>query len=147
MNNNNNRPLGWTTLEESQKLVEAGLPVETADMRYSFIGEHIKEATENDYLLHTGSVDKNSYTFKHKFLVPCWSLGALLELIPAEITYSDFKPFKLGIFKDEDKCHYFIQYYPLYEDGVFCEANGHTLIEASINMILYLLNNKFIKYE
>ena len=79
----------------------------------------------------------------------CWSIGALLELIPAEITYSDFKPFKLGIFKDDnkDKYHYFIQYYPLYEGGVFCETYGHTLVEASINMILYLLNNGFIEYE
>ena len=85
MNNSNNRPLGWTTLKESKQLIEAGLPVETADMRYSFIGEHIKEATENDYLLHTGSVDKDSYTFKHKFLIPCWSLGALMQLLPRTI--------------------------------------------------------------
>lgn len=133
--NQNNRPLGWTTVEEAQQLVEAGLPVETADMLYTSLDGH---TTPWVWASKPGM---------HPQDIPCWSLGALLKLIPAEITYSDFKPFKLGIFKDEDKCHYFIQYYPLYEGGVFCETNGHTLVEASINMILYLLNNKFIKYE
>ena len=30
----NNRPLGWTTLEEAKQLVKVGLPIETADMHY-----------------------------------------------------------------------------------------------------------------
>ena len=139
--NKNNRPLGWTTVEEAQQLVKTGLPVETADMHYLNYSDNEFNALTFPYVDTSPSI--------RTWVIPCWSLGALLELIPAEITYSDFKPFKLGIFKDDnkDECHYFIQYYPLYEGGVFCEACGHTLVKASINMILYLLNNKFIKYE
>jgi hypothetical protein len=136
MSNNNNRPLGWTTLEESQKLVEAGLPVETADMRYSFIGEHIKEATENDYLLHTGSVDKNSYTFKHKFLVPCWSLGALMQLLPRVVEQG----YDLII----NPQFYVIYINPFSKDVKFVCDMSSFLIENVKDAIIWLLKNKLI---
>lgn len=31
------KPLGWTTIEEAKKLVEAGLDPNTADMSYNFV--------------------------------------------------------------------------------------------------------------
>jgi len=139
----NNRPLGWTTVEEAQQLIEAGLNPDTADMYWA---PDAGTVVPTPYITKT---DDETLIPAYKGAIPCWSLGALLELIPAEITYSDFEPFKLGISKDDnkDKSHYFIQYYSLYEGGVFCETYGYTLVEASINMILYLLSNEFIKYE
>lgn len=129
-----NRPLGWTTLEESKQLVEMGLPVETADMSYTW------DFDDSRYVITTipakdWIVPKYAESTKIKQVLPCWSLGALLELIPDKITYSDFK------IKDNDKdeYHYFIQYYHS-EVGVPCETHGYTPVEAFVNMIL-LLNN------
>jgi hypothetical protein len=136
MNNSNNRPLGWTTLKESKQLIEAGLPVETADMRYSFIGEHIKEATENDYLLHTGSVDKDSYTFKHKFLIPCWSLGVLTQLLPRTIE----QEYNLLI-----NSEFYVMYrHPFSKDVKFVCSKSSFLIENVKDAIIWLLNNKML---
>ena len=132
----NNRPLGWTTLEESKQLLESGLPIETADMRYSFIGEHIKEATENDYLLHTGSVDKNSYTFKHKFLVPCWSLGALMQLLPRMVEQG----YDLII----NPQFYVIYINPFSKDVKFVCDMSSFLIENVKDAIIWLLKYELI---
>lgn len=78
----NNRPLGWTTLDEAKRLVDAGLDPNTADMGYE---------------LDTQSPRATSFTQLEKYFkalyvspiyepmtkaYPCWSLGALLELIP-----------------------------------------------------------------
>ena len=66
------RPLGWTTIEESRKLVEAGLNPETADMHYTLAED------ESFYILYTD----NEVAYGSDRIVPCWSVGALLRLMP-----------------------------------------------------------------
>lgn len=66
----------YTTLEQSKKLVELGLNPDTADMCYiQHFDESYNEVTfieEDPILTHTiDAID-----------LPCWSLGALLELMP-----------------------------------------------------------------
>ena len=63
----------YTDLEQSKKLAEI-LPLESADMCYSNDGTAIK-------------IDANSYNVRKLMwedvqLIPCWSLAALLEIIP-----------------------------------------------------------------
>ena len=55
-----------TSLEQSKKLIELGIDVNTADIIYNILDE--------SYIRHDTPIDKY-----HK---PAWSLAALLKLIP-----------------------------------------------------------------
>ena len=58
----------YTNLEQSKKLAEI-LPIESADMRYSPLGNNIHPWVWPD-------------TFIEKGAIPCWSLAALLNAVP-----------------------------------------------------------------
>ena len=65
----------YTSLEQSRKLSEI-LPLESADMCYSNDGTAIK-------------IDANPYTVRYSMwkdcvveIIPCWSLAALLDVLP-----------------------------------------------------------------
>lgn len=65
----NNKCKAFTSLEQSKKLAEI-LPLESADMRYVSFGDtHPWIWNEEVKLLEKGSV-------------PCWSLAALLSVLP-----------------------------------------------------------------
>ena len=68
----------YTDLEQSKKLAEI-LPLESADMCFANDGTSIK-------------IDANSYNVRKLMwkdyvheVIPCWSLAALLDVIPQEI--------------------------------------------------------------
>ena len=58
----------YTDIEQSKKLTEF-LPIESADMRYSPLGDNMHPWIWTD-------------TFIEKDAIPCWSLAALLRLMP-----------------------------------------------------------------
>jgi hypothetical protein len=67
-----------TDIEQSKKLAEI-LPIESADMCYANDGTAIK-------------IDANSYSVRYSMwkdcvveIIPCWSLAALLDILPNEI--------------------------------------------------------------
>lgn len=130
--NSISRPLGWTTVEESKQLIEAGLPVETADMLYTTLDGY---ATPWVWASKPGM---------HPEDVPCWSLGALIQMLPLNIQTGDsfldkydleFKPYSgYMVAYCIDQSHH-----PM----VSTEEHG-TLIEACIEMIIWLLKNKMI---
>lgn len=63
-----------TSIEQSQRLIELGIDVNTADMIYNVLGE--------SYVRHNTPIDK--------YYTPAWSLSALLDLIPTSIDeYTD----------------------------------------------------------
>lgn len=64
--------MNYTTLEQSKKLIEAGLDPEAADLRYI---ENYPIVFENSIGLQKGDI-------------PCWSLGQLIELIGLQGTES-----------------------------------------------------------
>ena len=77
---------GYTDLEQSKVLAEF-LPLESADMRYAPIGDiHPWVWEGNPKLLETDST-------------PCWSLAALLDIIPYAIHKSDNEFYRLEIDK------------------------------------------------
>jgi hypothetical protein len=88
------RPLGWTTPDESKRLVELGLSAETCDLWYA---ERF-EATWNESMNRYDYSETPYYYLsfakpsEHNFSVdcirdlPCWSLGQLLTLIPASFS-------------------------------------------------------------
>lgn len=81
-----------TDLEQSKKLAEI-LPIESADMCYSNDGTAIK-------------IDANPYTVRYSMwkdciveIIPCWSLAALLGVIPKHI--KDYNVLRIDIAEED----------------------------------------------
>lgn len=128
----------YTSIEQSKKLLELGLNPDTADMHYF------------DRLIHrtdTKLVSLDSYfsalerTYDANDILPCWSLGALLNLMPKE----NENPFKnsnafIGYGDGQYRC--------VYLNGDWESSHqtiGDTPIEAAYNMICWLLEYGYIK--
>lgn len=79
-----------TTLEESKKLIELGIDVNTADMYW--LNRYI-DLTETKYELFVVDRSNERIDFFNSYavavekgeIIPAWSLSALLELIPERI--------------------------------------------------------------
>ena len=80
-----------TSIEQSQKLIELGIDVNTADIIYNVLDE--------SYIRHDTSIDKY-----HR---PAWSLSALIELMPFQIIEDNkrygFKQYKGKTIEDFKK--------------------------------------------
>lgn len=129
MKANNNRPLGWTTVEESQQLVDAGLPVETADMHYLNYSDNEFGALTFPYVDTSPSV--------RSWVIPCWSLGALVQLLPRTIK----QEYNLLI-----NTELWVMYRnPFLKDVECLFDNSPFLIENVKDAIIWLLKNNYIK--
>ena len=137
----------YTNIEQSKKLAEI-LPLESADMCFANDGTSIK-------------IDANSYNVRKLMwkdiiqLIPCWSLAALINLLPSEFTekgeYSE-TTYKIDIRKyalTDDVDVYQIAYgnYIFYEDGnrswkdMVNTGEKENLIDAVFQMICWLKEN------
>lgn len=84
----------YTNLEQSKKLAEI-LPLESADMHY----REWKRMTKNIRIAHVGSAGEKD--------LPCWSLAALLGVIPYNITFNKaVYRFKLVKFSNHWECYH-----------------------------------------
>ena len=67
----------YTSVEQAKKLVELGLKPTTADMWY--------DSPDKDYFSpHVGqnvSITRDLFSFREGYVIPCWSLGALIEVM------------------------------------------------------------------
>lgn len=118
----------YTDIEQSRHLLEIGIPAESADMFYSYaMNINTKEwiyDTEPTVIGIT-TIDIGD--------IPCWSLAALLELMPNYILHS---PSPL-----EEK------YYccrSLHSDFADMEFYGSTPIDAAYKMVIWLKENKYV---
>lgn len=84
----------YTTVEQSRKLAKI-LPIESADMWYS---------NEDSYKIAVGKWKDNEHDEDD---IPCWSLAALIRVLPDEIT-DDGDVYRNMFFHLKDK--YIIQY-------------------------------------
>ena len=135
--------MNYTSIEQSKKLAEI-LPLESADMRYTPFGDtHPWVWNEEVKLLEKDSV-------------PCWSLGALLELMPRYINSGMVDcPLTIIPFDFENphiKEHCWILRYTDYDEereeyNFKIEQRGNTLIEAAYNMVVWLLEHGYIKTD
>lgn len=85
---NQTQPLGWTTPEQSKRLVEAGLDPTTNDLWYGEI--YFVKDTDGDklvyedgpyYMLCTTQPSKLNVSLDAGRDVPCWSFGKLIYII------------------------------------------------------------------
>ena len=107
----------YTTIEQSRKLAEF-LPIESADMRYTPIGDiHPWVWEGNPKLLETDST-------------PCWSLAALLNYLKSKNKFPEIKELSDGRFALTTYIW----------DGEDCIQNsiGVTIVDACYELIIKL---------
>lgn len=131
--NTKDRPIGWTTIDEAKRLMAANVDLNSADM--SFV------EGPSGWTLSTSpslAVQKKLFSFRQGYELPCWSLGALLDLLPKEILPKDGS--KSYLIATEGIEH---PWTLVYAD---CDNNDvpgfafqkDTLVEACIEMIIAL---------
>lgn len=82
----------FTTQEQSKRLLELGVPADSADCYYSCADK------KNTYILNSDEIDSN--LFARDGFIPCWSVGRLIEImLNSQI---DTGTYSLGFMVDKD---------------------------------------------
>lgn len=130
--NHNERPIGWTTIDEAKRLVAAQVDLNSADMSY----------VEGPFTwtlstVPSIAVKNNLFSFRQGYEWPCWSLGALLNLLPKQIGMYGEKYYL--IVSEGAKLQWSICYVDVYnEDHPILAFQKETIVEACVEMIAAL---------
>lgn len=119
--------MNYTTTEQSKKLVELGLNPGTADMCYPHFIRHGADTYNKTPEIAEG--------IDYPYEMPCWSLGALLEVMPDGVQTNSNRT---GVSVDITFVH----------NGVVTDSHrvkNNTYIEAAYNMVVWLLENGYIQ--
>lgn len=139
----------YTTIEQSKKLVELGLNPDTADMKWYYWKDEIDAPK-----VPTLGFDKTvleSYKNIQAVYLPCWSLGALLEVMPPYL-FEFERGIDLNIYRNLNGKGWHASYMPnniidMQKDKFRQITNGNTPLEAAYSMVIWLLENGYIKTE
>lgn len=138
--------MNYTSVEQSEKLLDIGLNPYSADLKYKCIGFTMHTTRPTDDFKYKVLPKEQDIPHESKYDVPCWSVGALIELMPFAI-YKDGKENKLEIRKDD--AGYYVSSYWHYNDcGFYLPEHSvwdKILVDACYNMICWLLENDYIK--
>ena len=117
----------FTDLSQSKVLAEF-LPLESADMCFNISQRHNMPPLMTPYIKFNEFFNMET----PNFLIPCWSLGALIDVLPDTITSNDGIAFKLNIKKN------IIEYSnpPLYL--IYKSVKSDNIVDACYEMILKL---------
>lgn len=145
----------YTSIEQSKKLLELGLSPKSADMCYKTVDVDNAESDEDcvfdlvckpytEYLKYVIPLGLNYKA------IPCWSLGALLEVMPAVMMVDDDFFYQI-----QDRgiggSYSYIYKNPLkkpWENGCWLHGTvDDSPTEAVYNMVVWLLENGYIKKE
>ena len=120
--------MNYTSIEQSKKLLELGLSPESADMHYLIVPDKQLE------MLHTGCDLRvmQEVNKEDKIFIPCWSVGALLEIIPQCHIHTPYPD------ENDYVC------WSTHSDLIDKEDLGKSAIEALYNMVVWLLENNYI---
>lgn len=120
----------YTDLEQSKKLVEI-LPSESADMCFNLYNNSKMPPLMTPYSRFDEFYDMGKTP---DFLIPCWSLAALLEIIPERLYDKDGYSYDIEITKQNGLCY--INYEPN-GGGYQFEGSGpaDTMVDACVEMI------------
>ena len=113
-----------TSIEQSKKLLSLGLDPNTADMCYPHFVRHGAD-TYNEIPEIAEDID-------YPYEMPCWSLAALLELMPL---YNGTTP-RLSWCKGLYTCFY-------YQGKTI--SNSNSLVDAAFEMVCWLIEQGHIK--
>lgn len=124
--------MNYTTVEQSKKLLELGLNPETADMWWTPLNWQLTE-----YYVEV----KQDGIGTPKNPIPCWSLGALMELMP-----------KIKEDEDDGGCYPTLckgyntnKWHCVYRSSIYITDWCDTSINAAFDMVVWLLENGYIK--
>lgn len=112
-----------TTIEQSKKLIELGIDVDSADMMW------IIDGINNPYIAVT---DKNVYLHD----TPAWSLSMLLKLIPSEDKADEFYVET----ESHSDCQ-IVRYKNCWDRSIHSEYSKESLLDAVFEMIVWLKEN------
>jgi len=126
--------MNYTTIEQSKKLVELGLNPETADMWWTPLNWQLTE-----YYVEV----KQDGISTPKNPIPCWSLGALMELMP-----------KIKEDEDDGGCYPTLckgwdngQWYCVYRSSIYITKWYDNSIDAAFEIVCWLLKNGYLTKE
>lgn len=131
-----------TSIEQSKKLIELGIDVNTADMYYApdaniFVAEPYITTTEDETLIPA-----------YKGVIPTWSLSALLDLMPPYL-FEFERGIDLNIYRNLNGKGWHCSYMPntienMKNDKFKQITNGDEPVDAAFEMVCWLLENKKI---
>ncbi len=129
----------YTDISQSKKLTEI-LPLESADMGWYYT--HNPNAARNQMYAGTKAKDAD---------IPCWSLAALVELMPPYL-FEWERGIDLNIYRNLNGKGWHVSYMPnnindMQKDKFRQITNGDTLIDAAYNMVCWLIEQGYIKKE
>ena len=126
----------YTSIEQSEKLLELGLSPETADMFYNEEPDETyrKDIVDTKYPMIIREGQKH---YLEEYGIPCWSFGALFDLMPKIKEFYYPSLYKCSF--DVTACMYSTQ-----EHDIFKIYTGKDSLEAAFNMVVWLLENNYI---
>lgn len=131
----------YTDLEQSKKLAEI-LPVESADMTWEQVTNSLtKDFTWKPTIGLDSAIKYNLFSYRNGYVLPCWSLAALIEVLPDSIKDEDGVEFGLNIQKT------YIEYYNPSMGALY--ATYHSImsedtVDACYEMVLKLHEQKLL---
>lgn len=115
-----------TTIEQSKKLLELGLNPESADMFYEQI------MTDDHDVHYRNPQPISDMRVNDSTNIPCWSLTALLSLYPEIVAESGIETITC-------------KSYGLEDGELLNEIKGFDWIEPTFKMVVWLIENGYIK--
>lgn len=121
----------YTDLEQSKKLAEILSP-ESADYCWGIDDETLR------YNSSPYPCAWKDYTCK-EYYIPCWSLAALVNVLPSRLFDSTPKRKELYLLPDLDKSYCFYRQFAVKTKGkIYLLTEGECLVDACYEMILKL---------
>ena len=140
-----------TTIEQSKKLIELGIDVNTADMYYQYFKSYSSSngvTTGYCDIPIIGSWKKYHISIPDPAMpnadIPAWSLSALLAILPFHII-SNNQRYAFGIFKGFNKEGetYMLRYNVFNTEIILYETDYYSNpLDAAFEMIVWLKENK-----
>lgn len=133
-----------TDINQSEKLIELGIDVNTADMFYADLivnnkHEYVMHPLES-YGFKTFKTFKDANESQTSKFIPAWSLSALLGLMPTE-----YKKDEYYVVAESHSDYYIVSYRNCWDGCVHSEYSEESLLDVAFEMIVWLKENG--KYE
>lgn len=135
----------YTDISQSKRLAEI-LPLESSDMEYlleHWIDEKTGRHKEEYYEIPVVKVDDDCPL--QQITLPCWSLAALLGVLPSRLFDSTPKRKELYLLPDLDKSYCFYRQFAVKTKGeIYLLTEGVCPVDACVKMIMKLHELKML---
>lgn len=132
----------YTDIKQSRKLAEI-LPIESADMCFN-----ISQRTNMPPLMTPYCKFKEFFNMEETpdFLIPCWSLAALLDILPETIE-DEFAEYDLEIDMTYKKPKYVRLGDCYHSDFPSWDWDNKELLDNIVEAVIWLNNNGYLRNE